>query len=156
MICINEFELYEHEGAVLAVPFGMEGGTFGSDFAEAVESAADWLMETARASLMRGIEPVSGSLGNSPLHGGKVVVVAVECRLDDVEAITAAEAARALGVSSARIAQMCAAGLLVSWKEGSRRMVALESVKARLAEAPKAGRPKKIEVMHSSLDRAQA
>ena len=57
--------------------------------------------------------------------------------------MTAADAARMLSVSTARVAQMCASGKLASWKDGSKRMVARRSVEARLAEAPGPGRPKK-------------
>lgn len=62
--------------------------------------------------------------------------------LGDIPAMTAADAARELGVSSARVAQLVKAGLLDSWKDGSRRMVSRDSVEARKVEVPKAGRPK--------------
>ena len=48
-----------------------------------------------------------------------------------------------LGVSSARVAQMCESGKLTSWKDGTRRMVMRSSIEARLEEQPKAGRPRK-------------
>ena len=128
---------------MLAVPFGMEGGTFGNDFDDAVESAADWLMETARAAMMRGTELKTGGLGNSPTHGGRVVAIAVDCQLDPSQAVTAADAAKMLGVSTARIAQMCGSGMLASWKSGSKRMVSVASIEARLAARPRSGRPKR-------------
>lgn len=62
--------------------------------------------------------------------------------LTDIPAMTAADAARALGVSTARVAQLVSAGLLDSWRDGTRRMVSRASVEARLEDAPKAGRPK--------------
>ena len=57
--------------------------------------------------------------------------------------MTAADAARMLGVSSARVAQMCERGQLVSWREGSKRMILRDSVLARLEKAPRRGRPRK-------------
>ena len=123
MIYIREFEFYSSDGYVLAVPCDMGGGTFGATLEEAAESAADWLFET--------------------ITDGKVIAIAVNASLGNVDAMTAADAARMLGVSTARVAQMCASGKLASWKDGSKRMVARRSVEARLAEAPAPGRPKK-------------
>ena len=71
-----------------------------------------------------------------------VVALAVSRELSNIPAMTAADAARELGVSTARVTQLANAELLDSWKEGSRRMVSKASVKARLEDAPKAGRPK--------------
>lgn len=143
MFYMNEFEIYEDEGVYLAVPFGMEGGTFGDDYTDAVASAADWLMETLKAGMVRGSVPEAWSLGNEPARGGKIATIAVEYDLAQADSVTAADAARMLGVSSARIAQMCQSGMLASWKDGARRMVSRESIEARLAEQPKAGRPRK-------------
>ena len=71
-----------------------------------------------------------------------VVALAVSREPSNIPAITAADAARELGVSTARVTQLANAGLLDSWKEGSRRMVSKASVEARLEDTPKAGRPK--------------
>lgn len=149
MIYVNEFEFYESEGCMLAVPFGLEGGTFGNDLKDAVLAASDWLAETVNDALMHDREPETGSLGNKARHGGTVIAVSVNCDLSRIDAMTAADAARVLGVSTARVAQMCESGRLDSWKDGSRRMVACCSVEARLAEAPKAGRPRKALLLQS-------
>ncbi|MEG1517762.1 MAG: helix-turn-helix domain-containing protein, partial [Raoultibacter sp.] len=138
-----EFEFYEEDGYTLAVPFNLEGATFGDGLDDAVQSASDWLYETINDMLVRGIKPSLGSFGNEPLHGGKVIAVSVSCDLSRVDAVTAAEAARMLGVSSARVAQMCETNTLTSWRDGTRRMIVRESLNARLAEKPKAGRPRK-------------
>ena len=42
---------------------------------------------------------------------------------------------------TARVAQMCSSGQLASWKVGSTRMVAKESIEERLAIVPQPGRP---------------
>lgn len=88
----------------------------------------------------RELPPVE--LGHEPQRGGMVVALAVSRELSNIPAMTAADAARELGVSTARITQLANARLLDSWKEGSRRMVSKASVEARLEDAPKAGRPK--------------
>lgn len=143
MIYIQEFEFYESEGVVLTIPFGLEGGTFGDDLKDAVQSASDWLYETVMDDLVHGKAPAWGSIGNEPRCGGRVIAVSVNCDLEKADAVTAADAARMLGVSSARVAQMCDSGQLTSWKQGTRRMVMRESVKARMNDDPKPGRPKK-------------
>ena len=143
---VYEMEFFPVEtGAIVVVPcdetFG--GATSGDDFADAVEYAADWLRMTIEDYLMRNKPLPKATFGHTPQEpNGRVIVLAVEASLDNIPAVTAAEAAHILGVSSARVAQMCAANLLLSWKAGSRRMVTLDSINARLAERPKAGRPK--------------
>lgn len=143
MIYIREFEFYNSDGCMLAVPCDMDGGTFGATLEEAAESAADWLFETITDHLIANEVVPGGKLGHEPVHNGKVIAIAVNASLGNVDAMTAADAARMLGVSTARVAQMCASGKLASWKDGSKRMVARRSVEARLAEAPAPGRPKK-------------
>ncbi len=144
MIYIREFEFYLSEsGQIIAEPCDMEGGTFGSDLRDAVESASDWLYETVLDNLANHKVPEGGKLNHSPKHGGRIIAVSVKCDLSHADAVTAADAARMLKVSSARVAQMCLNGKLTSWKEGTRRMVLRSSIEARLEECPKAGRPRK-------------
>lgn len=136
MVFIREFEFVETEsGLVVAFPFGLEGGTQGEGLYDAVDMAADWLRLWALAELAAGREPARGSVGNKPQRGGIVIAVATPASLSDVPAVSSAEAARMLGVSRARVKQLCDAGLLDSWKVGATRMVSLESVEARKADA---------------------
>lgn len=143
MLFIREFEVFQDEDFWLAIPFGIGGGTQGRSFEDAVRMATDWLRTMALDSLMNKEELPSGGLGNEPRYGGRTVVVAVDARLEDVPCVTAAEAARMLGVSDARISQLCSSRVVDSWKVGGTRMVSLACVEARLAEAPKAGRPRR-------------
>lgn len=146
MLVINEFEFFEDEGMVCAFPFDREGATCGTDFDDAVSMAADWLYETAKYEAINNVAPSKVSFGHEPRHGGRVMAVAVDFDLSRVDAVTAADAARILGVSTARVAQMCESGKLTSWKDGSKRLILRDSVNARLADAPKAGRPRKAAV----------
>lgn len=143
MLVINEFEFFEDEGMICAFPFDREGATCGTDFDDAVAMAADWLYETAKYEAIDGITPPEISLGHEPTHGGRVMAIAVDFDLKRVDAVSAADAARILGVSTARIAQMCDKGVLTSWRDGSRRLILKDSLDARLEKAPKAGRPRK-------------
>ena len=52
-----------------------------------------------------------------------VVTLAMSVGLSDISAVTAAEAAEMLGVSTARVAQLCHDGSLNSWRVGSARTV---------------------------------
>ena len=92
--------------------------------------------------LMNGVELPAMEFGHEPEHGGRIIAVAVERSLEDIPAVTASEAARMLGVSTARVAQLVKSNLLDSWKVGGTRMVSVASIEARLEESPKPGRPK--------------
>lgn len=143
MVYVWEFEFVQEDGYVDAIPCGGLGeGTFGDDLEDAVASAADWLACVVDDHLMgrRDLPPMD--FGFEPQHGGRIIAVAVSRALGDIPAMTAADAARELGVSSARVAQLVKAGLLDSWRVGSRRMVSRASVEARIEEAPRTGRPK--------------
>ncbi len=140
---VCEFEFVNDGDYVLCWPFwpGRQDGTQGEDFDDAVEMAADWLREMVLDYEMRGKRLPRFPLGNEPSRGGRIVTMAVEANLSDVPAVTAKEAAGLLGVSGARVSQLCKAGHLDSWTVGRTRMVSLESVRLRLAEERRAGRP---------------
>lgn len=86
------------------------------------------------------------NFGHEPQRGGKIIAVAVSRELNDIPSVHAADAARMLGVSSARVSQLINAELLDSWKDGTKRMVSKSSIEARLDDAPKAGRPKEVPI----------
>lgn len=143
MVYVWEFEFFDSNGYVDAFPFPpFEGGTFGDDMVDAVESAVDWLGGVVEDHLMNGTELPEMKFGHASEHGGIVIAVAVERTLENIPSVTASEAARMLGVSTARIAQLVKSGLLDSWKVGGSRMVSVASVNARLEYDPKPGRPK--------------
>ena len=142
MVYVCEFEFFDSGGCVDAVPLTFEGeGTFGNDLEDAVESAADWLSGVVDDHLMSGADMPPMSFGHEPERGGRVIAVAVSRELGDIPAMTAADAARELGVSTARVAQLVKAGLLDSWRDGTRRMVSRASVEARREHGPRPGRP---------------
>lgn len=142
-VFICDFELVARDERVVVIPVGLDGATEGYDYRDAVRMAADWLRETALGYLVAGEEWPDLPLGTDATRGGRMVTLAVDVSLDQVPAMTAAEAARTLGVSTARIAQLCKAGLLESWKVGGIRMVSVDSVEARAEAERHAGRPKK-------------
>lgn len=137
-----EFEVYEDDGWLVAEPFGLPGGTQGRDGAEVAQMAADWLRTAMEEYALHGEEPPEPTYGNAPANGGRIMVVSVQAGLETVERVSAAEAARMLGVTPGRVSQMLKANLLSGWREGGRTWVAADSVRARLAESPRAGRPR--------------
>ena len=142
MLYVCEFEFFDSGGYVDAVPLTFDGeGTFGDDLEDAVESAADWLACVVDEHLMTGKDMPPMSFGHEPENGGRVIAVAVSRELGDIPAMTAADAARELGVSTARVAQLINSGKLESWRDGTKRMVSKASVDARKKYDHKPGRP---------------
>ena len=128
---------------MLAVPFGHSGATEGTDLQNAVYMASDWLRMFALDDLAKGRKLFWGPLGNKPQHGGTVIAISVCVDLSEVPAVTAAEAAQRLGISTARIAQLCKTRELDSWRIGATRMVSVDSIELRKALKKRAGRPLK-------------
>ncbi|WP_289636466.1 DNA-binding protein [uncultured Adlercreutzia sp.] len=144
MLHVYEFEVFEGEsGALLAFPYDMEGGTQGADFADACESAADWLKTEMEHRAMHGLPFPEPTFGNEPGNGGRTVIVAVDAGKDTVPRMTAAAAARELGVTPGRVSQMVKAGQLETFEHEGRTWVTRGSVEARKEESPAAGRPRK-------------
>lgn len=143
-VCEFEF-VTDEDGWILCWPFwpGRVDGTQGEGFDDAVEMAADWMRGMLLDYLARGEVIPKFPMGNAPRRGGGIVTLAVQASIEDVPAVTAKEAAGLLGVSNARVSQMCKARQLDSWTVGRTRMVSLESIELRLAEERKAGRPRR-------------
>lgn len=143
MLHVYEFELFEDEGFMLAFPYDLEGGTQGYDFKDACLMAADWLQMDMEHRAMHDIPFPEATFGNEPRNGGRTVIIAVNASKETVRKVSAADTARMLGVSAGRVTQMIAANQLEAFKDGHKTWVTVDSVEARLAEAPKAGRPRK-------------
>jgi len=143
MLHVYEFEVFEDEGVMIALPFDMDGGTQGADFAEVCEMAADWLKTEMEHRAMHGLEFPEATFGNEPREEGRTVIVAVDAGKETVPRMTAAAAARELGVTPGRVSQMVKAGQLETFEMDGRTWVTRGSVEARKEEAPTAGRPKK-------------
>ncbi len=145
MLHVYEFEVFEGDsGMMLAFPYDMEGGTQGEDLKDVCEAAADWLQMEIEHRSIHDLPFPEATFGNKPKHpGGKTIIVAVNADKGTVRRMTAAEAARRLGVTRGRVSQMVDAGLLDILELDGRKWVTEDSVNARLDDAPKAGRPKK-------------
>lgn len=117
----------------------------GEDYMAALESISDSI-ETHLASLKEiGLPiPMAGPLPN--IEDGEVVYVFA--RDDSVRlgapTVSAAEAARMLGVSPGRVSQLISSGRLVAERLAGRTNVTLASIEAYQASPRTAGRPRKV------------
>ena len=149
MLHVYEFEIFEGDnGLLLSFPYDLEGGTQGGDFKEACEMTADWLQSEMEHRAMHNIPFPNATFGNKPRHKGQNIIVAVNAGVHTVAKVLPSEAARMLGVTPGRVTQMVASGLLESFETEGRSWITINSIEARLAEHPKAGRPRKKEMAH--------
>ena len=123
MLHVYEFELFEDEGKICVVPFDMDGATCGDDFKDACEMAADWLQLEMEHRAIHNLPFPEATFGNFPKQGGKVVIIAINAGKETVPKMTAAEAARQLGVTRGRVSQMVSTGQLETLEEGGRKWI---------------------------------
>ena len=71
MLHVYEFEVFEDDGMLLAVPYDMDGGTQGRDMREVAEMAADWLQLEMEHRAMRNLPFPEATFGNTPRNGGR-------------------------------------------------------------------------------------
>lgn len=136
----------EEEGGY-SVEFPALPGCFtcGDDFEDAVFMAADAARTWVASALAHGEVPPRYAKPDVP-RGSERVAVFFESDpswVVDGPVVSAAQAARELGVTPGRVTHMIDAGLLEGWREGRRTWVSERSVAARLAGAPGPGRPKR-------------
>lgn len=127
--------------------------TCGDDYEDAVMMAAD-AMKTVVASMAgHGEElPASQFVAADCPEGCASVLVAVEVDASYIvegDVVSAAEASRMLGVTPGRVTHMIDAGKLDGYRRGRRTFVTTQSIEARKAESPKAGRPKRRDMVEA-------
>lgn len=127
--------------------------TFGDDLADAAFMAQDLLATVISSKLFNGEEIAEvGHFTNECPEGSTLMGIATYADANDVldDTMTVQEAADILGVNRTRIYALMKDGRLSSQKIGGARMVnardVMDTFNARLAEAPKAGRPKKAAI----------
>lgn len=136
MVYLHEFEFYTAESTNQAMvePLGFEQDALPIDgLSEAVEAAHEWLTSRIDDVLVQQRVPRKEELGGAAKHNGYVFSVGVTRSLGSIPAVTASDAATMLGISRSRVAQLCAAGALESWKEGAHRMVSMRSLESRMS-----------------------
>ena len=136
MVYLGEFELYSPDGenSMVLQPLGSEEASWlVSDLDEALGDATRWLADKVDRSIASRDALMLPACSGIARHGGRVVTIAIERSAMGVPAITASDAASLLGITRARIGQLCREGTLESWKEGAHRMVSLRSVQERMA-----------------------
>ena len=123
--------------------------TCGDNYRDAVFMAADAMKTWIAAALSEKRTLPSYEKAEAP-EGCERVSLFVETEesyIVDAPVISAAQAARELGVSAGRITHMIDAGILDGYRNGRRTFVTVESVNARKIADPKPGRPKRTEAL---------
>lgn len=159
MAYVYEFEVCEEDGWLMAIPFDdIRGWGQGKNAEELAESVTDLVRVNAEEHAMAGTDMPRATFGNRPLRNGTIMLVAADGGLHTIPRMTAAQAARALGVSPSRISHMIKKGQLRSFKYGHNTWVSKYSVDTALANRRHAGRPRKeretVEVEPHVLDLA--
>ena len=116
----------------------------GDTYEEAVWMAAD-AAKTWLASCMAHGGIIPEHTRHEVPQGCEQVVLFLEAEPDYVlvgEVVSAAEAARMLGISAGRVSHMINAGILQGCRKGRHTLVSLASVQARMNSVHGPGRPK--------------
>ena len=115
--------------------------TYGDTVEDAASMAAD-AAKTYVASLMAHGEDVPSPTVREVDGTALMVFFEVDSSyIVSGEVVSAAEAARMLGVSAGRVTHMIDSGVLQGYRRGRRTYVTVESVEERIASNPGAGRP---------------
>lgn len=134
----------DEEGAYCVSVPDLEGCyTFGDTFTEAVSMAAEALELFVASLLDHGVELPKPTNRPCP-EGCESVFVSFETdETVGTKVMSAAEAARRLGVSRSRVSRLLRAGILEGRNDWGNIFITEESVERRLASNPKPGRPRK-------------
>lgn len=119
--------------------------SYGTDFNDAVSMTADAMKCFVGVKLCEGKTLPKPARHACP-EGWESVLVSFE--IDEKhnewkECVSAAEAARKLGVTRGRVTRLLSTGQLEGFREWRNTFVTVESVERRLASNPKPGRPRK-------------
>lgn len=118
--------------------------TCGDDYEDAVRMAADAARTWVASALGHGEAVPPYSRAEVPAGSERACVVfdADPSWIVEGPVVSAAEAARELGVSAGRVSHMLASGLLEGYRMGRRTFVTTASIEARKAAPRPAGRPR--------------
>lgn len=117
--------------------------TCGDDFRDAAAMAADAARTWVASALAHGQAVPDYAAADAP-EGSRAVTVVFDADPSWVvegPVVSAAQAARDLGVSAGRVTHMLDSGLLEGYRQGRRTWVTQASIDARRAAPVRAGRP---------------
>lgn len=132
---IYEVAIGRDESGYYAYVPDLEGCFGGGDtLKEVYESISNGLETHIESLVAYGMEVPRATFGNAPDEGESVSVVSVYVDVDVVEGyVTAAEAARTLGVTKARVSHMIRDGILTAYRKGRSTYVTEDSLRKRIA-----------------------
>lgn len=119
--------------------------TCGDDWRDAVSMAADAARTWVASALRHGEAIPAFSRAQAP-EGSEVIAVVFDADpswIIEGPVMSAAQAARELGVSAGRVTHMISSGLLEGYRSGRRTFVTERSVEARKAAPGQPGRPRR-------------
>ena len=119
--------------------------TCGNDMKDAINMAAD-AASTYVSALSRSGDPIPEPKVHKTCEDDISVWISFEAEpsfIVDGPVMSAAKAARMLGVSAGRVTHMIDAGILEGYRDGRHTWITQSSVEARIAQPRGAGRPKK-------------
>ena len=118
--------------------------TCGDDYRDAAFMAADAIKTWISAALADGadIPPYERTEAPEGCERVSMLIETDESYIMDGSVVSAAQAARELGVSPGRVTHMLASGILDGYRSGRRTYVTEASIAARKAAPREAGRPK--------------
>lgn len=131
----------QEDGWFVAVPAFPGAFAGGATVGDACKEAAEALRLNIAEHLDAGTPLPPQEIGDTPQ-----LVLCVDVTdeyVAETKCMTQAEAARELGVTTGRVAQLLSAGLLEPYQHGSRQLVTIASVNARKEHTPRRGRPRK-------------
>lgn len=147
MKCIYQAVLTpDEDGYSVTVPDLPGCFTYGDTVEDALSMAADAMSTYVAALLADGKQPPAFTQHDCPKDARSIDVFfeTDEDYIIDGDVVSASRASEELGVSKGRVTQMLDAGILEGFRRGRRTYITVNSINARLEEAPKAGRPKKV------------
>ncbi len=145
MLKMYEAVLTPYDGGYEVEIPDLDIATSGVDIEDAARMAYDAMVNTAVAMLSAGKELPRASRGNPCPPGGVVLTLCAEIDPDEPEDpfMDVAEAASVLGVTTVRVCAMLRDGVLAGEKENGRWKVRAQSVRDRVNNPRKGGRPSK-------------
>lgn len=136
----------EEDGFVVTFPDLPGCVSEGDTFTEAAAKGADAAKTYVASLLAHGDALPEPQRHNCPENSESVLIFfeTDPSYLITGNVVSAAEAARRLGLSPGRVSHMINAGILDGYRQGRRTWVSTASIEARLQDTPQPGRPRQI------------
>ena len=114
--CVYEFEFIPTEGYYVVLPFDLGGRNAGRGLCRRLRYGGGWLKCVIEEHEISGKPMPKATFGNTPRYeNSKIVVIGVSAGRETIPKLSAADAARRLGVTPARVSQMVKGHVITGW-----------------------------------------